>query len=100
MPRSEHFIHDIWVVLQQLGDTHLPTLLMGVAAFAIMWGLRKYVPKLPGVLVAVVLTTLVSWAIGFEGMGGKVVGAIPAGLRASRCPASTGASPSSSWRVR
>jgi SulP family sulfate permease len=86
MPRSEHFIHDIWAVLQQLGDTHLPTLLMGVAAFAVMWGLRKYVPKVPGVLVAVVLTTLVSWAIGFEGMGGKVVGAIPAGLPSVALP--------------
>ncbi|NWG86189.1 MAG: STAS domain-containing protein [Hydrogenophilaceae bacterium] len=66
MGRSEHFIQDIWGVLQQVGETHIPTLLMGVAAFAIMWGLKRYAPKLPGVLIAVVLTTLVSWAINFE----------------------------------
>ncbi|HUX91882.1 MAG TPA: SulP family inorganic anion transporter [Gallionellaceae bacterium] len=66
MGRSEHFINDIWGVLQQIGDTHLPTLLMGISAFAIMWGLKKYVPKLPGVLLAVALTTIVSWSIGFE----------------------------------
>jgi len=66
MGRSEHFINDIWGVMQQVGDTHLPTLLMGISAFAIMFGLKRYAPKLPGVLIAVALTTLVSWAIGFE----------------------------------
>ena len=73
MGRSEHFVQDIWGVLLQIGDTHLPTLAMGVSAFAIMWGLKKYAPKLPGVLIAVTITTLVSWGIGFEHNGtGKV----------------------------
>jgi len=66
MGRSEHFINDIWGVLQQIGDTHFPTLLMGISAFVIMWGLKKFAPKMPSVLIAVVVTTLVSWAIGFE----------------------------------
>ena len=66
MGRSEHFIPDIWGVLQQVGDTHIPTLLMGASAFAIMWGLKKFAPKMPGVLIAVALTTIVSWSIGFE----------------------------------
>ncbi len=66
MGRSEHFIQDIWGVLQQLGDTHLPTLIMGVTALAIMWSLKKYAPKLPGVLIAVAVTTITSWAIGYE----------------------------------
>ena len=66
MGRSEHFVNDIWGVLLQINETHLPTLLMGVSAFAIMWGLKKYAPKLPGVLIAVSLTTIVSFAIGFE----------------------------------
>jgi len=66
MGRSESFMKDIWGVLQQLGDTHLPTLGMGVLALAIMWALKKYRPKWPGVLIAVVLTTLLSWGTGFE----------------------------------
>lgn len=66
MGRSEHFIQDIWGVLQQVGDTHIPTLVMGISAFAIMWGLKKIAPKMPGVLIAVALTTIISWAIGFE----------------------------------
>src|SRR5512145_74565 len=58
MGRSEHFINDIWGVLVQIGETHLPTLVMGVSAFVVMWGLKKYAPKLPGVLIAVVVTTV------------------------------------------
>jgi SulP family sulfate permease len=66
MGRSEHFINDIVGVARLIGDTHLPTLAMGALAIAIMWSIRKYRPKLPGVLIAVVVTTLLSWAIGFE----------------------------------
>jgi SulP family sulfate permease len=76
MGRSEHFVQDIWGVLQQIGDTHLPTLAMGAAAIAIMWGLKKFAPKVPGVLVAVALTTVVSWAIGFEHNGGAGIAQI------------------------
>lgn len=73
MGRSEHFINDVWGVLQQVGDTHFPTLFMGISAFAIMWGMKKFAPKMPGVLIAVTLTTLVSWSIGFEHNGkGKI----------------------------
>lgn len=66
MGRSEHFINDIWGVLLQIGETHWPTLIMGVSAFVIMWGLKKFAPKIPGVLIAVTITTIVSYAIGFE----------------------------------
>jgi SulP family sulfate permease len=66
MGRSEHFVQDVWGVLLQVGEIHLPTLLMGVSAFAIMSGLKRFAPRLPGVLVAVAIMTAVSWAVGFE----------------------------------
>jgi SulP family sulfate permease len=66
MGRSESFASDIWGVAKLVGDTHLPTLAMGATAIAIMWVIRKKVPKLPGVLIAVALTSVVSWQIGFE----------------------------------
>jgi len=86
MPRSEHFVNDIWAVVQQVGDSHIPTLIMGVVAFTIMWGMKKYLPKFPGVLVAVALTTVASWTIGFAERGGKVVGEIPSGLPSLAVP--------------
>ena len=66
MGRSESFLTDIWGVANLVGETHLPTLAMGLAAIALIWVIRKKAPKLPGVLIAVVLTTMVSWQIGYE----------------------------------
>ena len=40
MARSGTFLADVWGVLQQAGDTHLPTLAMGIAAFGLMLLLR------------------------------------------------------------
>ena len=85
-PRTEYFINDILAVFMQVPNTHIPTFIMGVAAIAIMWSMRKYFPKLPGVLVAVVLTTIVSWLINFQELGGKVVGEIPEGLPSLAVP--------------
>ena len=45
---------------------HWPTLLMGALAFAIMYGLKRVSPRLPNVLVAVFITTFLSWSLGFE----------------------------------
>ncbi len=85
-PRSEFFANDIYEVILQIPDTHIPTLIMGVAAIVIMWSLKKYMPKVPGVLVAVALATVVSWYFGFQQHGGQVVGEIPEGLPSLSMP--------------
>ncbi|MGQ9862377.1 MAG: SulP family inorganic anion transporter [Thiobacillaceae bacterium] len=66
MPRGESFIQDILGVFRHVGDVHWPTFAMGAGAMLLMWAMKKYVPKLPDVLFAVVLTTLISWAVGYE----------------------------------
>jgi len=85
--RSESFIMDIWGVILQIGDTHLLTFAFGAGAFAIMWFLKSRYPKVPGVLVAVVLTISLSWMLGMESRGGNVVGEIPQGLPPFALPA-------------
>jgi SulP family sulfate permease len=74
--RSESFMADLWGMVRQAGETHVPTLLMALAALAIMITLRRYAPKWPGVLIAVAVTTVVSWQIGFERKGEAPVSAI------------------------
>lgn len=54
------------IISEIIHYTHWPTLLMGVLAFLIMATLKKISLKIPNVLVAVALTTLLSWAIGFD----------------------------------
>ncbi|MCU0594236.1 MAG: SulP family inorganic anion transporter [Desulfobacterota bacterium] len=64
---AEHYYETILqLVREALFYTHWPTFLMGTLAFAIMYVLKRLAPKLPNVLVAVALTTVLSWAIGFE----------------------------------
>jgi SulP family sulfate permease len=85
-PSSEFFLGDIWVVVLNLGDTHFVTLAFGaVSVFGIMFAKKKW-PKVPGVLIAVAGSIIISWAIGFEKMGGAVVGTIPEGLPSLAIP--------------
>ncbi len=64
---AEHHYETVFrVVMAAVDYTHWPTLGMAVTAFAIMIGLKKLNPRIPNVLVAVVVTTLLSWAIGFQ----------------------------------
>ena len=72
----------VWYILEQsVFNTHWPTLGMAVFAFVIMGGVRRFAPRMPGVLLAVVMTTFTSWAIDFEAFwGGAVVGTIPEGV--------------------
>jgi SulP family sulfate permease len=79
--RAEHHYETVLNTLQAaIENTHTPTLLIGILAFGIMWGIRRFYPALPGVLIAVVITTVLAWLSGFSDSGGKVVGSIPEGL--------------------
>jgi len=64
--RSKFFLVDVWRVLLQIADIHLPTLAFGAGALALMLLMRRFAPKLPGVLIAVALATVLSWATQFE----------------------------------
>ena len=65
--KAPHHYQTIWrVVLAAFHYTHLPTLGMAALAFTIIYGLRRIDRRIPNVLVAVVVTTLLAWAVGFE----------------------------------
>ncbi len=65
--KAEHHYETIMRVVEgALHYTHWPTLAMGVLAFAIMIILKRVNPKIPNVLVAVVVTTALSWGLGFN----------------------------------
>ncbi len=65
--KAEHNYETIVRVFTAALDyTHLPTLFYGVGAVVIMVVLRKINPRIPNVLVAVAITTLISWLTGFN----------------------------------
>lgn len=65
--KAEHHYETMVRVGQAAMDySHLPTLLYGVCAVIIMVVLRKLNPRIPNVLVAVVITTIISYFTGFN----------------------------------
>jgi SulP family sulfate permease len=84
---GEHTYEQVWgTVANAASNTHMVTLMIALLAFAIMIAVKKYAPKLPGVLLAVAVTTIIAWLIDFGGSvetggyGGAIVGYIPEGL--------------------
>ncbi|MGD9825300.1 SulP family inorganic anion transporter [Desulfobacter sp.] len=61
-----HYETIIRVIETAFHYTHLPTLAMGILSIAIMVGLKRLNPRIPYVLVAVAVTTIISWATGFQ----------------------------------
>ncbi len=61
-----HYQTIIRVIKAAVSYTHLPTLLMGIAAIIIMYVLKRINPKIPSVLIAVVIATVISWLTGFD----------------------------------
>ena len=84
--KGEHHYHTIWNLIKDLPDTHITTLLMGSLALFLLIAIKKINPKWPNVLIAVVVTTLLSQFLGYEGMGGAVVGVVPTGLPSFSVP--------------
>ena len=65
--KAEHHYETIFrVVKAAIHYTHWPTLIMGLFAFAVMYGLKRISPKIPNVLVAVAASIIISWLAGFE----------------------------------
>jgi MFS superfamily sulfate permease-like transporter len=65
--KASHHYETVWHVIQSaVHYTHWPSLAMGAAAFAIMFVLHRVAPRTPHVLVAVIITTTISWMLGFE----------------------------------
>jgi len=84
--QSQHLLLDSWNVLSRPDLVHMMSLAFGIAAIVLVVAMRRVAPRIPGVLIVVVLATSASYALGFAEQGGRVVGAIPAGLPALTLP--------------
>ncbi|MHA7102421.1 SulP family inorganic anion transporter [Roseivirga pacifica] len=70
----------------KVGDTHIVTLLLGVAGIVLIKGIKKVNPKIPGALVAVVAGILVVLVFGLHNTGVSIVREVPEGLPAMMLP--------------
>ena len=67
----------LWRLIRAALDyAHIPTLAMSVLALLTMLALKRFYPKIPGILAVVTVSILVSWIIGYESMGGAIVSSV------------------------
>jgi MFS superfamily sulfate permease-like transporter len=71
---------ELWEVLRGLPQAHLPTVALAASVLAFVLLLRRFVPKVPGALVAVVAAIAASAEWNFAGHGIATIGPVIGGL--------------------
>jgi len=77
---SDKFFQQVVELISRLDETHLLTFAIGATCMVVLLVIRRVNRKIPGPLIVVVGAILLSSLLGWEEMGVKVVGPVPAGL--------------------
>jgi high affinity sulfate transporter 1 len=87
---SGNFFEQLADLLRSLGDTNGATLAVGLVSLAIVLGLRRWLPVVPGSLVAVLVGIAAVPLFGLVDRGVAIVGPIESGLPALGLPQGRG----------
>jgi SulP family sulfate permease len=87
---AEGLVPPVWEILGKAGLISWPSVMLGLAMFAILQAARYLKSPIPGAVIVVAVSIVLSWAFDFSGIGIAVVGAVPAGLPAISFPTFTG----------
>ena len=78
---GDHLYQTIWnLILAIPTHSHMPTVAVGGFSLVLLIFLKKVAPKLPVIMITMVIVTILSWLFKYEAMGGAVVGKIDKGL--------------------
>lgn len=72
--------------ISQRGSVHWPTVVTAGAVLLALWVLGRWLPRVPGPLIAVLLAAAAVAACSLDAAGVAVVGAIPSGLEVPTVP--------------
>jgi SulP family sulfate permease len=86
MSRQEYIFHMLLELLIGLPTLHILTFAVGVVAFAIIYGTKRYRPNFPAGLVALVFTSVAVVLLQLDEYGVAVIGKIPKGLSHMHVP--------------
>ncbi len=78
--QGEGFLPELWWTLRHLGDAHVPTLVLGLSAAALMIAGAHRWPKAPVALIGMLASALVVAVAGLDDHGVRVIGDIPSAL--------------------
>ena len=79
-PSGLSLYQTIGVLISQIPNAHFTTALFGLVSIACLYAFKFISPKIPGTVIVVIVATLVSYFLGYENLGGRVVGDVPQGL--------------------
>ncbi|TQF75254.1 SulP family inorganic anion transporter [Rhodococcus spelaei] len=85
-----NFFEQAWGVVTHLGDTDWRTLVVGLLSLAVVLGLKRWVPLIPGSLLAVLLGIAAVSVFGLDDKGVEIVGHIDSGLPSVGLPGGVG----------
>jgi MFS superfamily sulfate permease-like transporter len=84
--KSHGIIPSLLEFMQKLPQTHLPTLAVGLLTIGVMLAGKRWLPRWPAPLLAVVFAVALVQSLGLDGKGVMVVGPVPSGLPRLRWP--------------
>ena len=84
--KGDHHYETVWNLIRDMPTTHFLTLAMGVFSIFLLVVIKKFAPRLPNVLITVVICILLSYFLGYEAKGGNVIGLVPSGLPGFKIP--------------
>ncbi|MGY8684278.1 SulP family inorganic anion transporter [Bradyrhizobium sp. UFLA05-153] len=83
---SKRIIPQLFEIFAKLPETQVPTLIVGAASLAILFGLARWVPRLPAAPIILIAAGAAVALFGLDRYGVAILGAVPAGLPPLRLP--------------
>ena len=74
------FFHNIIAVAQQIPHTSFPTLILAALMLGLLFGMERFLPRMPAPLVAVALGIAAAGLLGLQQAGVALTGKVPAGI--------------------
>ena len=84
---SDQFFQQVVELIRRLGETHPLTFVIGIVCVAALLIMRRINRALPGPLIVVVGTIILSAVLDWQAKGVAIVGAVPSGLPKLAIPA-------------
>ncbi|MCO7273586.1 SulP family inorganic anion transporter [Cellulosimicrobium cellulans] len=81
-----NFFEKAWTILTELGTANGPTVVLGLGTLAALLAIKRWAPRVPGSLVAVLIGIVAILAFSLDDDGVEIVGPIDAGLPALGFP--------------
>jgi SulP family sulfate permease len=78
--KSTDFFPRLLELARAVGQSHGPTLILGLGLLALLIGLRRFAPKIPPALVVVVVAIALAHLFDFQALGIARVGSFPQGM--------------------